>query len=212
MNVDMKNPSVQRALLAFLAAGSLAGLYFFSQLLPFSYPNQRTRIQSMKDEYEKKATELARARATVSDLPRFEAEYERLHTQWAQAAELVPTERQLPTLLRRITLQAQQNGVGLASVKPGGIEARDHYSAMPIQLSVSGGYHEIGAFLADLANMSRIVTVTGLQLKAAAAGEEGSRVTTTAEFTASAYHLSSGAAPAPVPAARKEEPNDHKDS
>src|SRR5262245_26812711 len=109
-SLDLKNPTTQKlALSAFLCAG-LLGVFFFSHVLPFGFPAQRDHVAQLKADFERKSTELARARATVADLPRFEAEYAHLHERWAMAAELLPTERQLAALLRKVTLAAQQTG------------------------------------------------------------------------------------------------------
>src|SRR5438093_4764383 len=142
--LDLKNPATQKLALSFMVSAALFGVFFFTHFLPFSYPNQRDRLNGLKGEYEKKSTDLARARATVSDLPRFEAEYEHLHERWSAAAELLPTDRELPTLLRRITLAAQQTGVEFVVFRPSNAKTEEHYTEMPIQLSVYGGYHQIG--------------------------------------------------------------------
>src|SRR5207247_414251 len=88
-------------------------------------------------------------------------------------AELLRADRQLPVLLRRITLAAQQTGVEFVVFRPNEVKTEEHYVEMPMQLSVYGGYHQIGSFIAELANMRRIVTVSGLQLKTSKADEEG---------------------------------------
>jgi Tfp pilus assembly protein PilO len=124
--VDLKSPAVQRILLSVLLGGGLLGVFFFTHLLPFGYLNQREQMSTLKAEYEKKSTELARARATVADLPRFEAEYEHLHERWAMAAELLPTERQLAALLRRVTLAAQQTGVEFLMFRPTDAQTEQH--------------------------------------------------------------------------------------
>ena len=208
--VDLKNPAVQKAILYVIAGGALVAVFFFTRLVPFGFPNQNDKIETLKSEYEKKATELTRARATVADLPRFEAEYAHLHERWTAAAELLPTERQLPVLMRKITLAAQQNGVGFAAFRPMGLKQQDHYTESPMQLSLFGNYHQIGAFLADLANMQRIVTVANIQLKVN--GKQGSTGTTLAEVNTSAYYLNttSTATPAaPAPANKKKEGDEH---
>ena len=199
--LNLKNPAVQKLTLSLMLGGGLLGVYFFTHFLPFGYPNQCERLAALKSEYEKKSTELARARATVSDLPRFEAEYEHLHERWAMAAELLPTDRQLPALLRKITLAAQQTGVDFVAFRPSDERSEQHYTELPVQISVFGDYHKIGSFIAELANMRRILTVSNLTLRANTKSETG--VTTSAEFTASAYSLNANAAPpahvAPVP-------------
>lgn len=198
---DLKSPAVQKLLLSALLSGGLLAVFFFTHFLPFSFPNQNDRLGALKVDFEKKSTELARARATVADLPRFEAEYETLHQRWALAAELLPADKQLPVLLRKITLAAQQTGVEFVSFRPGGQKSEQYYTELPLQLSVYGGYHQVGSFLAELANLRRIITVADLHVKSNAKGDDAN-ATTAVEFTASAYSLNTG--PAPTPAAQEE--------
>lgn len=197
MKFDLKSPAVQKVVLSIMLCGGLLGGYFFTRLTPFTFPSQRDQLASLRADYEKKSTELARARATVADLPRFEAEYEHLHERWAMAAELLPTDRQMPALLRKITLAAQQAGVEFVVFRPAAVKSEQHYTELPLQISVYGEYHKIGSFIAELANMRRIVTVAGLHLKTHSKAE--TKVTTSAEFTASAYSLNASSAPAPPP-------------
>src|SRR5215831_16935035 len=194
--LDLKNQAAMRIVLCVLLALGSMGVFFFTHFIPFGYPNQRDKLQTLKADYEKKSTELARARASVADLPRFEAEYEQLHQRWEMASELLPTERQLPTLLRKITLAGQQTGVTFTMFRPGAVQPSDFHTEMPIAVSVTGDYHAVGSFLAELANMRRIVTVSNLKLTTNQKNDgTGSTV---AEFTASAYSLNT--APAPPPA------------
>jgi len=196
--LNLKSPAAQKLVLSLMLAGGILGVFFFTHFLPFGYPNQREHLTALRSEYEKKSTELARARATVSDLPRFEAEYENLHERWAQAAERLPTDRQLPALLRKITLAAQQTGVEFVAFRPSDERSEQHYTELPLQISVFGDYHKIGSFLAEIANMRRIVTVSNLALRANTKPDAGA--STSAEFTASAYSLNANSAPPPAPA------------
>jgi type IV pilus assembly protein PilO len=185
-NIDFKSPAVQKLSLAILVAGAALGVFYFTHLVPFSFQNNRDHIATLKTDYERKSSELARARASVADLPRFEAEYEQLHQRWELAAELLPTDRQLSTLLRKITLAGQQTGVQFVMFRPSSLRPSEYHTEMPVQISVSGPYHNIGSFLAELANLRRIVTVSNLHLVTTTKQEDGS---TTADFVASAYSL-----------------------
>jgi len=124
------------------------------------------------------------------------------------AAELLPTERQLAALLRKVTLAAQQTGVEFLVFRPDPAKPQEHYTELPLQLSVYGSYHQVGSFLAELANMRRILTVSNLELKTNVAGKEDGSMTTAADFTASAFCLNTAASapaatttPATTPAA-----------
>lgn len=208
--LDLKNQAVLKVVLSVMLAGFVLGVFFFTHFLPFGFPNGRDRLAALKADYEKKSTELARARAAVADLPRFEAEYELLHHRWAMAAELLPTERQLAVLLRKISLAGQQTGVTFIMFKPAPTRSETYYTTMPIDITVYGGYHQVGSFLAELANLRRIVTVSNMRLASNSKGD--GLASTSASMTASAYSLITNPTPAPgpaaPPAAAKEGPSD----
>ena len=189
-NIDLKNAAVQKLMLAVLLGGGALGVFFFTHLVPFSYTNNNEKMAGLRAEYEKKSTELARARASVADLPRFESEYEQLHQRWELASELLPPDRQLSALLRKITLAGQQTGVRFVMFKPNGQRPQEYHTELPINIQVQGGYHQVGSFLAELANLRRIVTVSNLHLQTNVKSEDG---TTTADFTASAFSLNTSA-------------------
>ena len=191
-NIDLKSPGLQKAALSVLLAGGALAVFFFTHLLPFGYKNTQEQLAVLRSDYEQKSTELARARASVADLPRFEAEYDQLHQRWELAAELLPTDRQLPVMLRKITLAGQQTGVSFVMFKPQGPRPLEYHTELPVQIQVTGGYHQVGSFLAELANLRRIVTVSNLRLTANPGANGG---VMKAEFTASAYSLNTNAAP-----------------
>lgn len=194
--IDLKNPAVQKIALSLLLAIALLAVFFFTSYLPFGYAPQQKALTELRGEYERKSNELQRAKQTVADLPRFEAEYGRQHDRWIKAAELLPEDRQVSVLLRKITLAAQQTGVEFVVFRPTEARNDQHYTELPLQLAVYGGYHQVGSFVAELSNMRRIVTVSNLQIKANAKPEDAG-ATVSAEFTASAYSLNPTAVEAP---------------
>ena len=196
--MDLKNKAVLKTILGSLFAVGALVVFFFTHFLPFGYPNQRERLELLKSDYEKKSTDLARARAAVADLPRFEAEYELLHDRWTTASELLPVDRQLAILLRKISLAGQQTGVSFMLFKPGSPQAQSYYTELPVEISVYGGYHQVGSFLAEMANLKRIVTVSKMKLTTNLKGD--GLATTAASLTASTYSLNTAAAPAPTSA------------
>lgn len=192
-NLDIKSPAVQKLFLAIFLAGAALGFFYFTHFLPFGFQNGKEHIATLRADYEKKSSELARARASVADLPRFEAEYDQLHQRWELASELLPADRQLSVLLRKITLAGQQTGVQFVMFKPEGQKPSEYHTEMPVQISVTGNYHDVGSFLAELSNLRRIVTVSNLKLTTNLKSDDGS---TTADFVASAYSLNTAPAAA----------------
>ena len=50
--------------------------------------------------------------------------------------------------------------------RPGQVNVKEYYAELPIAVKVTGGYHDLGAFVADVANLSRIVTLNNLVISA----------------------------------------------
>ena len=57
-------------------------------------------------------------------------------------------------------------GLQFELFRPGQVLVKDYYAELPISLKVSGRYHDIGAFAADVSNLSRIVTLHNLAVVA----------------------------------------------
>ena len=67
-NLDLKNQAMLRIILCGLLAAGMGGVFFFTHLLPFSFPNRNDQIRSLKAEYQKKSTEQIQAEASKSEL------------------------------------------------------------------------------------------------------------------------------------------------
>jgi type IV pilus assembly protein PilO len=100
--------------------------------------------------------------------------------------------------------------------KPGAVKTENYYTEVPVEISVYGGYHQVGSFLAEIANMRRIVNVSNIKLNTNTRGD--GLASTTASLTASAYSLNTNAsAGGATPASGAQNPkggasNGHKDS
>jgi type IV pilus assembly protein PilO len=87
-------------------------------------------------------------------------------------------EKQLPSKAEMDALLSDINQAGLGRslqfdlFRPGQLVVRDYYAELPIALKVTGQYHDIGAFAADIAHLSRIVS----SLRASEAVAEAERI------------------------------------
>jgi type IV pilus assembly protein PilO len=94
-----------------------------------------------------------------------------LRKQKQQVQEYVTQlERQLPgkaemdALLSDINQAGIGRGLQFELFRPGQVEIKDYYAVLPITLRVTGRFHDVGAFTADVANLSRIVTLHNLAI------------------------------------------------
>jgi type IV pilus assembly protein PilO len=102
---------------------------------------------------------------------------ESLRKQKEQVGEYVATlEKQLPSKAEMDALLSDINQAGLGRglqfelFKPGQVVVKDYYAELPIDIKVSGGYHDVGSFTSDIANLPRIVTLNNMSL---ATGKDG---------------------------------------
>ena len=88
-------------------------------------------------------------------------------------------EKQLPSKAEMDALLSDINQAGLGRsllfdfFKPGAVSVKEYYAELPISLRVVGKYHDIGSFAADIANLSRIVTLNNLNIAPAKDGNLG---------------------------------------
>jgi type IV pilus assembly protein PilO len=101
-----------------------------------------------------------------------------------QLEKQLPGKAEMDALLSDINTAGLGRGLEFELFRPGQIELKDYYAELPIALRVSGRYHDIGAFAADVANLSRIVTLHNLALTVPARDSSGKL---TMEATARTY-------------------------
>lgn len=162
--MDLQNPKLQRLLLTSVLGGLALYAYFGSNFLSFGYMPRKAAIAELQKEYEGVSRDLERARLTVGNLPKLEREYEYLHRQWKVAQSLLPRDNEMADLLRTISAAGQQSGLEWVKFKPESPLVRDYYTENPVMIEVEGGYHQVGTFLGQVANLSRIVNVKDLKM------------------------------------------------
>ncbi len=83
---------------------------------------------------------------------------------------VIQLEKQLPSKAEMSALLSDINQAGLGRnlqfelFRPDQIVVKDYYAELPISIRIIGRYHDIGAFAADVANLSRIVTLNNISL------------------------------------------------
>ena len=82
----------------------------------------------------------------------------------------LPGKTQVPNLLEDISDTASAAGLKQRLFKPGKETQKEFYAVLPIQMELTGSYHQFGAFVSDIAALSRIVTLHDIQIKPLANG------------------------------------------
>ena len=81
-----------------------------------------------------------------------------------QLEKQLPGKAEMDALLSDINQAGLGRGLQFELFRPGQVAIKDYYAELPIAIRVSGRYHDIGSFAADIANLSRIVTIHNMGL------------------------------------------------
>src|SRR6266478_4901836 len=91
-------------------------------------------------------------------------EKEILERRLAQALTELPNEANIDDLIRSLSEIGTKSGLTINSIDPQPEQRQSFYAAIPIVMSVTGNYHEIGVFLDALSKLARIVNVTNIKM------------------------------------------------
>ena len=128
--------------------------------------SQRRIEPTLKDDYRNK---LAQA-VNLSELRKQKQQVQEYVTQLERQ---LPGKAEMDALLSDINQAGIGRGLQFELFRPGQVEVKDYYAVLPIALKVTGRFHDIGAFTADVANLSRIVTLHNLAITPATKDASG---------------------------------------
>ena len=117
------------------------------------------REQTLRTEYRMKTAQAVNLAALVAQKAQVDQYVVRLEKQ-------LPSKAEMAALLSDINQAGLGRGLQFELFKPGQVVARDYYAELPIDIKVTGNYHDIGAFASDMANLPRIVTLNNMSLSA----------------------------------------------
>ena len=82
----------------------------------------------------------------------------------ASLEKQLPSKAEMDALLSDINQAGLGRGLQFELFKPGLVVVKDYYAELPINIKISGNYHDVAAFTSDVANLPRIVTLNNLNI------------------------------------------------
>lgn len=194
---------VKMAVIALLAVAIIAAMGWF-----LVKPELENREKAERREQElRQQFEIVQKKA--ASLPAYKAQLAEMEESFGALLRQLPNETDMESLLIDLSQTSVAAGLDVEYFKPGKEQKLEFYAEHPIDLRVTGTYHEFGRFVSGLAALPRIVTLhnieitpTGSEDKEATAGSAELNM----ELTAKTYrYLSDEEA-----AAAKKEKGDRK--
>jgi type IV pilus assembly protein PilO len=139
---------------------SAANWYFLIDPMLTQITQKQGQLRALEDE-------LIQKQSIANNLAQFKHEKEILERRLAQALTELPNEANVDDLIRSLSEIGTKSGLVINTIDPQAEQRQSFYAAIPIVMSVSGSYHEIGVFLDSLSKLARIVNVTNIKMGSA---------------------------------------------
>jgi type IV pilus assembly protein PilO len=111
----------------------------------------------LKDEYKTKMMQ-------AINLPALRKQKEQVGEYVSTLEKQLPSKAEMDALLSDINQAGLGRGLQFELFKPGQVVVKDYYAELPIDIKVTGNYHDVGSFTSDIANLPRIVTLNNMSL------------------------------------------------
>ncbi|APW47486.1 type 4a pilus biogenesis protein PilO [Rhodoferax antarcticus] len=171
-NLDSKDPSSwpqlpRYAMFLAIAAVLVVMLWFLwlSDSKDELIAEQEQELK-LRDEYKVKL-------AKAVNLDALKKQREQVQQYVTQLEKQLPSKAEMDALLSDINQAGLGRSLQFDLFRPGQVTVREYYAELPISVRVTGRYHDIGAFAADISNLSRIVTLNSIAIVPAKDGVLG---------------------------------------
>ena len=101
----------------------------------------------------------------------------------------LPSDTEVPGLLEDISAKGQQNGMSIENIDLLDEVTEEFYVELPIAITATGSYHNLGAFVSGMAGLPRIVTLHDFDI--VMVGDDSAELVM--EITAKTYRYRDGA-------------------
>jgi type IV pilus assembly protein PilO len=152
-------PAVPRNLLyVAVCVAVIAGLWFaWLKASDEELLAEKTREEQLRTDYRSKLVQAVNLDALKKQLEQVQQYVNQLERQ-------LPSKAEMDALLSDINQAGLGRSLQFELFRPGQVLVKEYYAELPIAVRVTGTYHDIGLFAADIANLSRIVTLNNLTL------------------------------------------------
>jgi len=133
--------------------------FYFVIYLPMN-----EEIDRISNEINSLQSRLAAARVQIRKMNEVEAGLKDVEERFQAALALLPEQREIPSLLKNITITGRGAGLDFVLFSPQPEEFKEFYIEIPVAIEVHGNFNEVLTFFDEVGRMERIVTVSDVNI------------------------------------------------
>jgi len=134
-----------------------AGYYYIIKDKEIALASSEAKEETLKQSYRTKY-------AKAVNLDAYKEQMEEMKVSFSSMLKQLPQKSEVADLLIDISRSGLVNGLEFDLFKPGSERPVDFYAELPIQMKVTGSFHQFGEFVSAVAALPRIVTMHNLTL------------------------------------------------
>jgi type IV pilus assembly protein PilO len=146
------------AFVALAAAGCGMFYYYYEMPARTDMTSRQTQLAALKGDISKGLT-------TAKKLPEFRQQVTDLESRLANLKAILPEEKDAADLLNRMQTVAAQSNMTIKGFKPSPTVTKTLHAEWPITLELDGTYHNLAIFFDRVGRFTRIVNISGLDVK-----------------------------------------------
>jgi type IV pilus assembly protein PilO len=155
-----------------------AGAFYYYYELPMN-----SDIAAREFQLTSLRNDAAKGQATARKLPAFRAQVAELEGRLDNLKAVLPDEKDVSDLLRRMQVEAARSNLEIKGFKPSPTVTKQLHAEWPITLELEGTYHNLATFFDRLGKFTRIVNVSGLDVRGKEKPEGNHTITATCVAT-----------------------------
>jgi type IV pilus assembly protein PilO len=156
--LDLNNvgewPIAVKAVAILLACIALAGAVFY-----FDTQEQLSRLDRAEATERDLRASFETKQRKAANLEEYRQQIEEMKESFGAMLRQLPNRTEVASLLVDVSQTGHAAGLEFELFQPGSEQLKDFYAELPIQIRVTGSYHDFGRFVSGLASLPRIVTV-----------------------------------------------------
>jgi len=169
-----------------VCAGAVFGFYhFYVQEVQADIAIRSARLVNLR-------ADVTKGMATARRLPEFESQVTQLEQKLDSLRAVLPEEKDVADILRRIQGIAAQSNLTIQRFTPQPTVQQTIYAEVPFKLKAEGTYHDLGYFFDRISKFPRIINIADISIKANPKPEPNATII--AECTATTFVLQEGTA------------------
>ncbi|WP_415758254.1 type 4a pilus biogenesis protein PilO [Pseudomonas sp. LT1P18] len=152
-------------------AGTLLMILVLSLGYSFSISDLRSHLELKREEESTLKEQFANKAHMAANLELYTQQMKEMENSFGVLLRQLPSDTEVPGLLEDITRTGLGSGLEFEEIKLLPENTQQFYIELPIQITVTGAYHDLATFVSGVAGLPRIVTLHDFDL--APANPEG---------------------------------------